>query len=383
MRIAIDVSPAVHHHAGFGRYAHELLVALTHVAPSHTYNVFYYAPRGDERPAPPLDHLPARAIRLPAKPWRMAVLLADFGGAPMDCWLPAGDVIHATDHFLRLVRGARTVFTIHDLIYRFYPEHHLPLNRWYLSLMLPRFMRRADAIIAVSENTRRDVLRLIPEIPEEKISVVYEGVSPIYRPIRDAVELSRVRTRYHLPDRFILALSTIEPRKNLPMLLEAYHALSQQRPDTPPLVLAGRSGWLYAPTFEKAHALGLEQHLCVTGWITEEDMPALISMAEAFAYPSLYEGFGLPPLEALACGAPVICSNASSLPEVIGDAGLLVSPHDVKAWVEALQRVLTDPSLRAELCARGLARARQFTWEAAARKTLAVYQAVSRTPTGD
>ena len=376
MRITVDVSPAVHHHAGLGRYAHELLTALLAVDPTNQYDTLYYAPAGSERPDPPLDRLPARRLRLSAKPWRMSVLLADFAGLPLDRWVDGGEVFHATDHLLPPLRRSATVFTIHDLIYLFFPEYHLPLNRWFLTLMLPRFLRRADAVIAVSENTRRDAARLM-KVPAEKMTVIYEGVNPAYQPIQAAGALAAVRAKYQLPERFVLFFSTIEPRKNLLMLLEAYGALLAQSPAAPDLVVAGRRGWLFQPVFERVRALGLEQRVHFTDWIAEADAPALINAAEAFVYPSLYEGFGLPPLEAMACGVPVVCSNASSLPEVVGQAGLLLPPQDTAAWTSALERVLSDAALRQDLRGRGPAQARQFTWEATARQTLAVYERVA------
>ena len=375
MRITFDVSPAVHRHAGLGRYAHELLSAELSVAPEHDYQVLYYAPGGTERPEPPLATLPAQVLRLSAKPWRMSVLLAYFAGQNMDRWIQGGDIFHATDHLLPPLRGSRLVFTVHDLIYLFYPQYHLPLNRWYLTLMLPRFLRRADAIIAVSENTRRDVTRLMG-IPAEKMTVIHEGVNPAFTPIHDPAELARVRRQYKLPERYILFLGTLEPRKNIELLLDAYQALLARDSGWPPLVIAGRKGWLFKPVFEKVAALGLTERVCFTDWVAEADAPALISGAEVFVYPSLYEGFGLPPLEAMACGTPVIASTASSLPEVVGEGGLLVDPHDPAGLTQALERLLGDADLRADLRARALARAKLFTWEAAARQTLAVYQQV-------
>ena len=377
MRITLDLSPAVHHHAGLGRYAHELLAALTALDHTNEYSAFYYATRGNERPEPPLDRVPARAIRLPAKPWRMSVLLAYLVGVTMDRWLPPGDIFHATDHLLPPLRLSRGVFTIHDLIFRFFPEFHLPLNRWYLSLMLPRFMQRADAIIAVSESTRRDALRLMG-IPPEKVTVIYEGVNQAFRPLKDAVRLEEVRARYNLPPRFILYLGTIEPRKNIQMLLDAYHGLLGRDGEAPALVIAGRKGWLFQPVFDRVRELGLEARVHFTDYISPRDTPALLNAAEVFVFPSLYEGFGLPPLEAMACGTPVICSNAASLPEVVGDGGILIDPRDVGALVEALERVLSDENLRRDLRARGLAQASRFSWESAARETCAVYEAVGR-----
>jgi glycosyltransferase involved in cell wall biosynthesis len=293
----------------------------------------------------------------------------------MDRWVQSGDVFHATDHLLPPLRRSQSVFTVHDLIYLFYPQYHLPLNRWYLTLMMPRFLRRADAIIAVSENTRRDVTRMMG-IPAEKMTVIHEGVNPAYHAGIAPAEVARVRQKYQLPERYILFLGTLEPRKNIGLLLEAYHALLNRDPSVPRLVVAGRKGWLFEPVFEKVRALGLGEQVCFTDWVPEADTPPLVAGAEVFAYPSLYEGFGLPPLEAMACGTPVITSTASSLPEVVGDGALLVDPHDAAALAQALERVLADAELRGSLRARAIARARLFTWEAAARQTLAVYQQV-------
>jgi glycosyltransferase involved in cell wall biosynthesis len=240
---------------------------------------------------------------------------------------------------------------------------------------MPRFLRRAAAIIAVSENTRRDVTRLMG-IPAEKIVVIHEGVNPAYHGAIAAGEVARVRQKYHLPARYLLFLGTLEPRKNIGVLLEAYHALLARDDSVPRLVVAGRKGWLFEPVFQKVEALGLGERVSFTDWVPEADTPALVAGAEVFVYPSLYEGFGLPPLEAMACGTPVITSTASSLPEVVGDGGLLVDPHDAAGLAQALERLLADDALRADLRGRALARARQFTWEAAARQTLAVYAQV-------
>lgn len=376
VRITIDVSPAVHRHAGLGRYSHELLAALTALDHNNDYSAFYYATGRDERLDPPIDRIPAKKIWLPAKPWRLSVLLAYFLRASMDSWIPPSDIFHATDHLLPPLKCA-TVFTIHDLIFRFFPEYHLPLNRWYLSLMLPRFMRRADAIIAVSENTKRDATRLL-DISPDKIAVIHEGVNQSYRPITDPRQLGAVRAKYLLPQHFILYLGTIEPRKNLPTLVEAYRLLLDRDRMTPTLVIAGRKGWLYRPVFDRVRDLGLDTQVLFTDYIESSDLPALMSAAELFVFPSLYEGFGLPPLEAMACGTPVICSNTSSMPEVVGDGGLLFNPRDVSACADAMERVLKDDNLRAGLRARGLSQAARFTWERTARETLKVYERVRR-----
>lgn len=373
MNICIDISPAAHRKAGLGRYARELAEHVHATDTEHTYTLFTYQPSRARVPEA-LAHLPTLSVALPAKPWRMSVLLAHYLRLPMDRMFPGVDLFHGTDHLLPPFRRIRSVFTLHDLIPQLLPEFHLPMNRWFLSLMFPRFLREADAVIVVSECTKRDALRLY-HVPEEKIRVIYEGVHPRFAPVRDRVEIARVRAAYHLPDDYILYVGTIEPRKNLMRLLEAFRALKQEGyPQR--LVLVGALGWLYEPVLDSLAALGLEDDVIRPGYITDHDLPALYSGAAMFVFPSLYEGFGLPPLEAMASGVPTIVSDASSLPEVVGDAALKVPPTDTAALKEAMERVLTDSELAARLAAAGPERARLFTWDKAAAQTIALYREV-------
>lgn len=370
MHICIDISPAAHRKAGLGRYARELAERACRIDARNAYSLFYYQPSRGVSPAS-LSHLPARTVPLSAKPWRMSVLLAHYAHIPMDRLLPGVDLFHGTDHLLPPFRRIRSVFTVHDVIPQLLPEFHLPLNRWYLTLMFPRFLARADAVIAVSECTKRDTMRLYG-IPEEKIRVIYEGVDARFRPVRDAAVLGRVRRRYSLPEEYILYVGTIEPRKNLARLLKAYHALKQKGYGHK-LVFVGAKGWLYQPVFDTMRALGLEGDVILPGYITDEDLPAVYADASLFVFPSLYEGFGLPPLEALACGVPTVVSDASSLPEVVGEAALKVPPTDTGALAAAMERVLSDAELAQRLAAAGPGRAALFTWEKAAEETVAVY----------
>ncbi|MCC7355735.1 MAG: glycosyltransferase family 4 protein [Anaerolineae bacterium] len=372
MRICVDVSAAVHHRAGLGRYAHELTAALLDVDAGDEYVVFYNRP-ARAQVAPPLDRLRHLTTNLPNKPWRLSALFAHFAGLPQDRLFPGIDLFHAADHLLPRFSRARSVFTLHDLAFRFYPETHTALNRWFLNVMMPRFLRSADAVIAVSEHTKRDAVRAY-EIDEAKVRVIYEGVHPRFRPA-DPEAMEAVRRKYGLPDRFILSVGTIEPRKNLDTLLAAYRLLRGQG-TAHKLVVVGKKGWLYEGFFRRLRELGLEGEVIFPGFIPDNDLPAFYSSAELFAFPSLYEGFGLPPLEAMACGAPVVCADSSSLPEVVGDAALLLPPLDVVAWAEAMRRLACDADLRATLRARGPARARRFSWERAARETVEVYRRV-------
>jgi len=373
-RICLDLSPAVHGRAGIGRYAQELAAALVAGGGGLEYTLFYNAAR-TATVEPPLAGVPRLEMALADRPWRLRVLLAHLVGRAQDGLFPGVDLFHATDHLLPRFSAVPSVFTLHDLTCRLYPAAHMPLNRWFHLLSMPRFLRQAEAVIAVSESTRRDAVRLFG-IDEGKVHVVYEGVSPRFRPASHA-EVAAVRQKYGLPEAMILFVGTIEPRKNLGTLVDAWAALrAQGAPQR--LVIAGRRGWRCGAFFARLRELGVEEEVTLPGFVEEADLPALYSAAELFAFPSLYEGFGLPVLEAMACGTPVVCSDRSSLPEVAGEAALLAGPTDVAAWVGAMGRALADPALRAKLRAAGLARARRFTWQAAAEGTRQVYGAVTR-----
>lgn len=371
MSLCLDLSAAAHERAGLGRYAANLAQSMLTLEPGLTAFINDFR---ESRLGPPLNTLPTHTAGLPRKLWRLRAAASYFGGPSMDSAFEGVTLFHATEHLLPQLTRARSVFTLHDTAYLLFPKYHLLQNRLYLTLMMPRFLARADAVIAVSENTQRDALRFY-RLDPAKVHVIPEGVEPRFQPEANPQSLIEIKKRYRLPERFILCVSTIEPRKNLPLLLEAYAALRPRCPEVG-LVLAGGKGWLYESFFERLRSLGLENHVTLTGYVPEADLPGLINCAEVFAYPSKFEGFGLPPLEAMACGVPVVCSNASSLPEVVGDAGLLLPPDDVRGWAEALTRLLTDRALHADRRARGLARAGQFSWETAARQTLEVYEKV-------
>ncbi len=374
MKVCIDVSAAVHRRAGLGRYAQELTRALA-AQGEHEYVAFYHQ-RGEAHLAPPIDRLPQITTRLSVKPWRLTTMLAHLTGIAQDAMFPGVDVFHATEHLLPRLCRIRSVFTLHDLIFRFDPGSHLPLNRIYLNLMMPRFLRAADAVLSVSECTRRDVIQLYGT-PAEKIHVIPEGVDARFKPVADPARLDRVREKYRLPQRFVLFVSTIEPRKNLPVLFEALALRRQQGAGMWPLALVGKPGWLYEPILRRITDLNLQDWIYRTGFVDDEDLAVLYSAATLHVMPSRYEGFGLTVLEAMACGTPVVCSNTSSLPEVAGEAALLVPPDDMHGWAEAIARVWSDAALRAQMRARGLAQAARFTWENTARQTLEVYRRVA------
>ena len=297
----------------------------------------------------------------------------DYLKIPIEPFLGEVDVLHVTDYLIPQVRKAKLVVTIHDITPLLLPQYHNRYTRTYIRNKLLSIGERADRIIAVSENTKRDIMHSL-SIPESKIKVIYEAIDKSYHPIEDIKFLNRIRKRYTLPDKFILHVGTIEPRKNITRLIKAFSTLKKMKSLKHKLVIAGQKGWRYSDIFREVKDLDLEGEVIFIGYVSEEDLPGLYNAAQVFVYPSLYEGFGLAPLEAMACGTPVICSHTSSLPEVVGDVAILVDPYNIDEMARAIGEVLTDEGLRQEMGAKGLKRASLFSWEKTARETLSVYR---------
>jgi len=377
--IYVDVSAAVHRRAGLGRYAESLTRALVARDPGDgpgpgsepTYGLFYNRERGIE-PLPGLEHLPTRTVAMGYKPWRMFVWIGQLARVGFDRLLPRVSLFHATEHLLLPLRSAPTVITVHDLIFRHLPEHHKPLNRWYLNLALPLYCQRATHVIAISESTRSDLVAAYG-LPPERITVIHEAANPRFRP-QPPERVAAVRRRYGLPERYLLFVGTIEPRKNLTRLLHAFETLHAERL-TDALVVVGKRGWLYGDFFAELERSPVREAVILPGFVPDAHLPAVYAGAQALVFPSLYEGFGLPALEGMACGTPVACSDTASLPEVGGDAALYFDPASEDAIVETLRRLLGDDALQDELACRGLKRAARFSLDRVAAETEAVYRA--------
>ena len=369
MRIGLDATPAVRQGGGIGRYARELLMALGQLERPHNFRLFAASTRPLPYPLPDLPpnfsfrRLPFHDIWL-ARAWHRIKL-----PLPVELILGPLDLFHALDFALPPVqRGLPTLLTVHDLSFVRDPESAAPALRRFLEQVVPRSIRRASHVLADSASTRDDILQLYP-VPANKVEVLYPGVDARFRRIDDTAP---VRARYQLGEAsFILSVSTLQPRKNYVRMVQAFARLPH--PDLR-LVIAGGRGWLYEDIFSEVRRLGLENRVHFLGFVKDSDLPALFSAARAFAYPSLYEGFGLPILEAMACGTPVLTSSVSCLPEIAGGAALLVSPLDVDAIAAGLNRLLTDSRLRSELISSGHARAAKFTWDSSARQLVSIYE---------
>jgi len=284
------------------------------------------------------------------------------------------ELLHSLHYTRPFGMPCASVVTFHDMTFFLHPRLHTRAKRIFFRLAMQISARRADALIADSESTRQDAIRLLGIHPQ-KIYTALLGVDEAYRPISDQRALEAVQLKYNLPADFILYVGLVEPRKNLPLLVRAFRNLIDLKIDTH-LVLAGRFGWMYTEVLQLIDTLGVKDRVSLIGYVPSEDLPLVYNLASVFVYPTLYEGFGLPALEAMACGLPVITTEISSLPEIVGDAGMLVPVNDETALTQAIQAVLTDQALSQRLATLGTERASQFTWERTAQKTLQVYRHV-------
>jgi glycosyltransferase involved in cell wall biosynthesis len=293
------------------------------------------------------------------------------------------DLLFVPSHVLPLIHPSHCVVTVHDLGYHYFPEAHTLSQNVYLRWSTRYNARTATRVLADSEATRQDLIELY-HIPREKVVVVYPGRDEGLAPVTDPAAVEAIRTRYRLGDAYLLYVGTLHPRKNLVRLIQAFAGLLRSLASTDQalasglqLVLAGQKGWLYEEIWDQVHRLGLKDRVILTGYVPDADLPGLLSGALAFVFPSLYEGFGLPVLEAMACGTPVICSNVSSLAEVAGQAALQVDPLDVEAWTGALHRIITDAALRGALVENGMMQIRCFSWRRCAEETLQVLESAA------
>jgi glycosyltransferase involved in cell wall biosynthesis len=285
------------------------------------------------------------------------------------------DVLFVPSHVMPLICPVPAVVTVHDVGYLHYPEAHRPFDRWYLDWTTRRHARLAARIIADSYATREDLVHLYQTDPG-RIAVVYPGRDESLGRVENTRAIQAVKARYGIRSGYLLYLGTLQPRKNLLRLVEAFACLQSGTIDLQ-LVLAGKKGWLYDELFARVKSLGWEDRIVFTGYVAEDDKAALLSGASALVFPSLYEGFGMPVLEAMACGTPVLTSNISSLPEVAGDAALVVDPLDVDAIAAGMSRLIGDADLRSVLVERGYAQVEKFSWGESARQVLKVLETVA------
>ncbi len=374
-RIGIDITSAVSQGAGIGRYTRELVTALLEADTKTSYSLFY-AKRPSRLPIfDPVPKAPNATCHEAPLSERWLHRLWYRLNVPLTVQRFTGsvDLFHSPDFVLPPVGDdIPTLLTVHDLSYLHFPETFTPALVAHLNKVVPGSVARATHVLADSKATKRDLVEHY-SVPAEKVTVLYSGVSALFMPERSEKRLQAVRGKYALGRQpYVFSVSTLQPRKNYRMLIRAFKAVAEQRAHN--LVIAGGKGWLHEEITAEIARQNLEDRVLLVGFVDDDDLPALYSGASLFAYPSLYEGFGLPLLEAMACGVPVLNSNASSLTEVAGQATVQLSPQDEQAWSETMLTLLGDATKRAGMVAAGFMQAKQFTWARAAQELKAIYR---------
>jgi len=364
MHVAIDARLLHYTAGGIAHHTRNLALALAKAAPTDRFTLLRSIKQHGGRGLPTAANLHSTPLLTPPH-HRLEQLTL-----PLEVARMRPDLLHCPDFIPPFVRSCPAVVTVHDVAFLRYPGTLTDESRRYYG-QVRRAVLRAERTIVVSEATARDLADLL-RLPTDRVRVIPNGLDPIYRRPADAAATAHVRARWSLDRPYVMFLGTLEPRKDIPTLLRAFAAVRARHPDLL-LALVGRRGWLYEPIFAAIDALHLTDAVRTIEDAADDDLPPLFDGATAFAYPSLYEGFGLPPLEALARGVPSVVADTSALPEVVGDAALLHPPGDHDALAGALLRLIEDEPLRATLRARGLIQAARFTWERAAEQTLAVY----------
>lgn len=371
MKIAIDATAVPPKPMGAGWYVLRLIVHLARLDTSYKFIVF-----AQRCVQPFLAELPPDRVEI--------VWLPDKHPARRLAWeqtlfprlirQSGANLLHSPHYTVPLRLPIPTVVTFHDMTFFTHPHLHTLPKRLFFPWMMRRSAKKTNYLIADSENTRRDAIRLL-SIPPEKIETVHLGYEDIFRPLDNPELLAATRQKYRLPEKFLLYTGAIEPRKNVSLLLTVFEQLAQRGLEQD-LVLAGNLGWMYESVLSQIEGMAARKRVHRLGHVAYTELPPIYNLADVFVYPSIYEGFGLPPLEAMACGVPVITSNISSMPEFVGNAGILVPPDDETALMQAIERVLQDASLRRRLAVEGPRQASHFTWQHTAQKTLRIYEKV-------
>lgn len=374
MRIAIDITSLPTQLVGVGSYAKNLITSLTKFDTENQYFIFvkrehsnvFTINQSNLSIIYQKNILRNKILRVL---WEQFIL-------PLYIKRLKIDLLHSIHYTIPLFAGCKVVVTFHDMTFFLYPKKHIFIKRIFFKLFIYISSWRANRLIAVSNNTKKDIIKFM-HINNGKIDVVYEIIDSKYHPIKNKSAILKVKKKYKIFNKFILYVGTLEPRKNIVNLIQAYYKLISKNNVTHQLVIVGKKGWHYQEIFKIVTKLNLNkgrERIVFTGYVSEEELPFLYNAADVFVYPSLYEGFGIPPLEAMACGVPVISSNLSSIPEVIGEAGILINPYNIQDIYQTLYKLLNDDKLKKELKSKGLKRAQEFSSEKLANETIKVYK---------
>jgi len=367
IRVGINATKYFGINTGVGRYTSNLCNSITKCKAGNNY--YFYLPGRSKTCWSDMNKIKPKEQGLLLQNNMLRILWEQIF-LPIRIRKDTLDLFHYTDHAMSLVqRKCPVVITVHDIAFIRFPDLLNKSRQIYKKYILSLSVKKADIIIAVSHSTKRDIIEFF-KVDEKKIKVIHHGVESKFRPISN---VEGYRTMNNLPKKMILNIGTLEPRKNVVTLIRAFKRLQEKGFKSHILVIAGERGWLYKKIFEEIKSSGLQQSIRVLGVVSDEELPLLYNCADLFVYPSLYEGFGLPPLEAMACGIPIITSNTSSLPEVVGNVGILVDPNDIESLSDEMYRVLKDDKLMHQMSRDGLKRSKMFTWERMANEVLETY----------
>jgi glycosyltransferase involved in cell wall biosynthesis len=373
MHIALDYTAGIRQGAGVGQYVRSLVTALLAQDASNKYTLITSGRPTKEHSFPTASNVRGRSVFIPDRylnvlwyRWRVPLYA--------NCITGLADIYHGLDFGLPpLIGRVHKVVTVYDLAFLQHPETAIPSLAAYLNKVVPESVAAADVVAAISHATKLALIEHY-KVPPEKITVIPCGIAPHFQRITDTALLEATQRKFDLQRPLILSVGTLEPRKNHLGLIKAFYEVQKSKESSAMLALVGGQGWLYEETQRIVTELKLENKVRFLGRVSDLELITLYSLADVFAFPSFFEGFGMPPLEAMACGTPVITSNTSSLPEVTGDAAILVDPHDTNAIANAITRILGDEQLREELRQKGYLQAQRYTWSKAAGKMLSVYQ---------
>lgn len=372
--IGVDVTSAIVQGGGIGRYTRELIHAVAETPSPHRFRLFSAKPPENlpvETPLPTGKNISYQPALLNER-WLYRLWYRLRLPLPVQWVTGKLDLFHSPDFVLPPVANQiPTLLTVHDLSFVHYPNVYPKPLVTYLNTVVPWSVGRATHILADSVATKQD-LGQFWKVPDEKVTVLYSGVHERFQPVTDEGKLTAVRQKYQLGDQpYIFTVGTVQPRKNYQMLIRAFKPIAENWLHN--LYIAGGKGWLYDDMLAEIEQQGLQERVKFIGFVADDDLPALYSAATLYVFPSLYEGFGLPLLEAMQCGVPIVTSGASCLPEVAGNAAVQLSPTDEHAWSATMQQLLADPQQRTKLIAAGFRQARQFSWQKAASQLLEIY----------
>ena len=368
MHVCVDIQSAVTQRAGVGRYTKMLVEQLAATRGHHDLSLFYFDAKrkGEPFAVPGADFRACRIV-----PGRVAQgLWKTINWPPFHRFAGAADLYHFPNFTRPPMKRGRSIITVHDMAFLRLPETLEERNRIYLQARMKSSVERADAIITVSRFTAHELTDLMG-VPASKLHAIHSGIDADMR-IPEPAAVRALRAKLALDRPYLLMVGTLEPRKNIPFLVDVFERLTRFDGD---LVIAGRPGWKYEPILQRMRTSARASRIRLVEGLGEGELPALYGGAELFVLPSLYEGFGFPPLESMACGVPAVVSPAGAMAEVCGDAALVLSGYDADAWAAAIQRLLESPTERNALRARGLEHAPRFRWQETARQTWIAYEA--------